>query len=350
MDSELLTKAAFAFGPALILLYVFDKLDAFNLINARLILILLGAGGGLAALSFIANWRVLDGFPIGFSNYSKYVAPLIEETLKAAPIFALYYYNKIGFKLDAVIAGFAVGAGFASIENIWYMVVLADANVTAWMVRGFGTAVMHGGATALFAVISHEMTERQAEASAAHYRIKPLLFVPGLLAAIVVHSVFNHFPNQPLLAMAGTLLLIPATLFLALVRSERATTQWLRADEAAHRRMLDDIHSGRFYETPAGQALRTLVAKLPANVTADASDHIKLKVELVLRAEELILASQSGAVEITKADSENFARLALLEHKLGRSVVGAINAQLGLTRNDLWELERTRERVAQSAV
>lgn len=349
MDSVVLIKAAIAFAPALMLLFVFDRLDAFNLITARTILLLLGAGGALAGLSFIANWRVLDGFPIGFSNYTRYVAPIIEESLKAAPILALYFYNRIGFKLDAVIAGFAVGAGFATVENAWYMFMLTDANVTAWLVRGFGTAVMHGGATALFAVISHEMTERQAEAKASEYRLNPLLFAPGLIAAIVIHAAFNHFPHQPVLAMAGTLLLIPATLFLALVRSERATTHWLKTDETAHRQMLAEIHSGNFYQTGAGKGLQAIVAKLPPAIGADADAYIKLKVELVLRSEELILASQSGeAIAIMPADVQNFAALAALDHKLGRSLVSAIDAQLGLTRNDLWELERTRERVARA--
>lgn len=346
MDALLLTKALIAFAPALVLLFVFDKLDVFNLITARVILALLAAGGALAALSFVANWRVMDGFPIGFSAYSRYVAPPIEEALKAAPILAMFVRNRIGFKLDAVIAGFAVGVGFASIENAWYLLALPEANVSDWMVRGFGTAVMHGGATAVFAVISHEMTERQAEASVSAYRFNPLLFAPGLIAAIAIHSAFNHFPHQPILTMAATLLLIPVTLFLALARSERATQQWLRADHAAHMRLLADIRSGAFAASDAGKALQTLSANAPPHAADAIAKYAELKLELVLIAEETLLSAQSGEGDVVIAEgvAEKFARLDELERALGWTAVAAVDARLALSRNDLWELGRVRAR------
>src|SRR5690606_721274 len=81
MDADLLVKAFIALAPVVVLLVVFDRLDTFNLISAREIAFMLLAGGAIAALSFFANWRVMDGFPIGFSAYSRYVAPVIEESL-----------------------------------------------------------------------------------------------------------------------------------------------------------------------------------------------------------------------------------------------------------------------------
>jgi RsiW-degrading membrane proteinase PrsW (M82 family) len=345
MDADLLVKAFIALAPVVVLLVVFDRLDAFNLISAREIAFMLIAGGALAALSFFANWRVMDGFPIGFSAYSRYVSPVIEESLKAAPLIFLFAQNRIGFKVDAAIAGFAVGAGFSVIENIWYLFTITDANVTAWLVRGFGTAIMHGGATAIFAIISHEMTERQAEGSAAHYRFNPLLFVPGLVAAILIHSVFNHFPHQPLVIMALTLLLAPATIFLALIGSDRATQQWLTTDRLAHEKMLADIRAGVFAETPRGQAINSIVSRL-GEKAPDASAYVELKTELVLRAEELIHTAQSGQpAVITAEDKAKFAKLETLELTLGQTTLAALAAPLGFTRNDLWELSRLHARV-----
>jgi len=345
MDADLLVKAFIALAPVVLLLVVFDRLDTFNLISAREIAFMLLAGGAIAALSFFANWRVMDGFPIGFSAYSRYVAPVIEESLKAAPLIFLFAQNRIGFKVDAAIAGFAVGAGFSVIENIWYLFTITDANVSAWLVRGFGTAIMHGGATAIFAIISHEMTERQAEGSAAHYRFNALLFVPGLLAAIAVHSLFNHFPHQPLVIMALTLLLAPATIFLALIRSDRATQQWLAADRAAHELLLAEIRAGHFAETPRGQAINAIAAKL-GEKAQDARAYVELKTELILRAEELIHAAQSGqATALTAEDKIKFAKLESLELTLGKTTLAALAAPLGFTRNDLWELSRLHARV-----
>jgi RsiW-degrading membrane proteinase PrsW (M82 family) len=345
MDADLLVKAFIAVTPVVLLLVVFDRLDAFNLISAREIAILLGAGGGVAALSFLANLRVMDGFPIGFSAYTRYVSPIIEESLKAAPIVYLFAHNRLGFKVDAAIAGFAVGAGFSVIENIWYLFLITDANVTAWLVRGFGTAIMHGGANAIFAIISHEMTERQAEGAAAHYRFNPLLFAPGLLVAMVIHSLFNHFPSQPVVIMALTLLLAPATIFMALIRSDHATQQWLAADRAAHEKMLADIRAGHFSKTPRGEAVAAIVTRL-GEKSADAQAYVELKTELILRAEELIHAAQSGQPVLPGIeDRAKFARLETLELSLGQTTLAALAAPLGFTRNDLWELSRLKARV-----
>ena len=345
MDADLLVKAFIAVAPVVLLLIVFDRLDAFNLISVREIGILLGAGGLFAALSFLANWRVMDGFPIGFSAYSRYVSPIIEESLKAAPIIYLFARNRLGFKVDAAIAGFAVGAGFSVVENIWYLFTITDANVSAWLVRGFGTAIMHGGATAIFAIISHEMTERQAESSAAHYRFNPLLFAPGLLVAMAIHSTFNHFPHQPLVIMALTLLLAPAAIFLALIRSDHATQHWLAADRAAHESMLAEIRAGHFAETLRGKQIGAIAARLGER-SDDARAYVELKTELVLRAEELIHAAQSGqAVAPTASDAKKFAQLEALELRLGQTTLAALAAPLGFTRNDLWELSRLRARV-----
>lgn len=345
VDLVLTLKAFVAVAPVLALLFVFDRLDVFNLISVREISLLLAVGGVLAALGFLFNWSALDTFPIGRNDYNRYVAPLIEECLKAAPILTLFTLNRLGFKIDAAIAGFAVGSGFAVLENLWYLADYLDANVSAWLVRGFGTAVMHGGATALFAVISHEMTERQAESAAAHYRFNPLLFAPGLVVAVGVHSLFNHFPDQPLVIMAATLLLAPITLFLTLSRSDRVTQQWLKADRDAHHQALMDIRSGHFADSDLGRAIKGLADHFHGAAAADAFAYLELKLELVLLAEELILASHEGAaVNVGPEEREKFARLDALERRLGKSALAAINSQFGFSRNDLWELGRLRAR------
>jgi RsiW-degrading membrane proteinase PrsW (M82 family) len=347
MDAELLLKALIAMAPVLLLLLVFDRLDVFNLIPMRDIGLLVLAGAALALFSYFANLSVLDGFPIGFTAYSRYVAPVIEESLKAAPIIFLFARNRLGFKLDAAIAGFAVGTGFSMAENLWYLAELQDANITDWLVRGFGTAIMHGAATALFAVISHEWSEKQAESAATQYRFNPLLFVPGLLAAMVVHSIFNHLPAQPLLAMVLMLLLAPMTLFLTLARSERVTRQWLAADAAAHRQLLEDIRAGHF-ESKTGSDLRDHLRDLRAANAEDVMAYVELKTELVLRAEESILATHNGgAASMGETELAKFERLDALEKRLGKAVVAAISSRIGFSRNDLYELGRLRARLSQ---
>ena len=106
----------------LVLLGVFIWLDAFKLMSFGEILLLLVLGGIAALVAWPIAGRFLDTLPIGFSNYSRFVAPWIEEAIKAAIMIILFRMNRIGYKLDAVISGFAIGAGFTVVENINYLV------------------------------------------------------------------------------------------------------------------------------------------------------------------------------------------------------------------------------------
>ena len=111
-----------ALVPVLILLAVFVWLDAFKLMSMREIVVLLVLGGLGALAAWPVAGRFLDTLPIGFSIYSRFIAPWIEEAIKAAIMILLFRLNRIGYKLDAVISGFAIGAGFSVAENIIYLV------------------------------------------------------------------------------------------------------------------------------------------------------------------------------------------------------------------------------------
>ena len=95
-------------------------------------------------------------------------------------IVALFRINRIGFKLDAVITGFAVGAGFSVVENILYLVRLPDYGAGIWMVRGLGTAVMHGTTLAVLAAIAHEFAERETRGTVERFRLPLVVVRPGL--------------------------------------------------------------------------------------------------------------------------------------------------------------------------
>jgi RsiW-degrading membrane proteinase PrsW (M82 family) len=348
MDADLVVKGVTAIVPVSVLLLVLDRLDIFNLIKFRTIAVLVGVGGAIAALSYFANLSVLDGFPIGHSEYTRYVSPGIEEALKAIPIVFLFATNRVGFKLDAALAGFAVGAGFSMVENAWYLdTIYSHTNLTAWLVRGFGTAVMHASSTALFAAASHEMNERKFEGDAASYHFNPLLFLPGLLGAYALHSAFNHFDNRPELAMALTLLLAPLALFFILSRSERATQHWIKTDRDAHRVALEAIRSGHFAESDQGKRLKAIAARFQGAVSAaDVFAYLELKMELVLHNEEAMLQVQEGDdVRIDPANREKVERLEQMERRFGRAVLAAIAPALGFSRNDIWELEHFKARV-----
>ncbi len=159
----------------------------------------------LAALE--TNGYAIDFLDLDFSSYSHYAAPVIEETLKALALAYLFARNRIGFLIDAAIMGFAVGTGFALVENIYLIQAFPAANIGVWIIRGFGTAMMHGSATALFAMIAQWLIE---------HRVRPIVlaYIPALAAAIALHTGFNLLGASPLAATAVLLVAVPVALIL----------------------------------------------------------------------------------------------------------------------------------------
>jgi protease PrsW len=346
MDWLLLGKVLAALSPAIVLLVLLERLDAFRLVSTGSVLAYLGAGATLAALSYISNGHVMDGLPIGFTDYTRYIAPLIEEPMKAAIVVALFALGRIGFKLDAAIAGFAIGAGFSLYENAYFIWNFPEANLGVWLVRGFGTAIMHGGATALFAIITHEFAEHRAHREGRISHLYPWVFLPGLAVAIAVHSAFNHLPGNPLLAMLGALILIPITLLSVFSKGGATAHAWLEHDHEAHAEMLAAIRAGRFAETEDGRAVAALARRFPPRIAADVGAWIEMQLTLVLRAEEVLLAHERGErLEVGDAERAQFRRLDELGRELGRTARHAIQPHLRFSRSDLYEVHMLRHRV-----
>ena len=79
------------------------------------------------------------------------------------------------------------------IENIFYLARFPELATSVWLVRGLGTAVMHGATTAILAVTAHELGERSPRRQGGQM-FNPFWLLPGHLVASLVHLVFNQFP------------------------------------------------------------------------------------------------------------------------------------------------------------
>ena len=332
--------------PVLVLVALFMWLDAFKLMTLWETLALLLAGGLAAIAAYPLSGIFLDTLPIGFSNYSRFVAPWIEEALKSIVIVSLFRFNRIGFKIDAVISGFAVGAGFAVAENIFYLWRFPEIAMSAWLVRGLGTAVMHGTTLALMAAIAHELAERETRDAAASYDFNPLWFVPGFFIAVAIHTGFNQFPDQPMLAMLGTMLLAPVTL-MALFRFGATEAQnWLSVERETHRADYETLKQGRFPDGESGRRISELAARLGGTAAGTVREYCEVLTGLVLAAEDA-LARQAGDEQRVEIDArDGFDRLTRLERALGRTAFAALKPLLPFSRNDYWELSELKERLA----
>jgi len=338
MEVDVIVAWSLALVPVLVLTAVFIWLDVFKLVTFRETLVLLLLGGLVAAIAYPISGVFLDTLPIGFNNYSRFVAPWLEEALKAIVVISLFQFNRIGLKLDAVIMGFAVGAGFSVVENIFYLLRFEDLPPSVWMVRGLGTAIMHGTTLAILAAIAHQLAERNMHASAREYHFSPLWFVPGFFAAVAIHTAFNQFPRDPILAMVGTLILAPLSLIAIFRFGTREADQWLAKEEAAHEALVETLHAGKFPDDPGWRRVAALAERSAPQTQIMIREYVTILTELVLTEELELLHKSVHAMGSETGIGAKFDRLTELKQALGKTTLSAVTSLLPFSRADYWEL------------
>ena len=338
-----------ALVPVLAMLTMFVWLDVFKLMTLWEMLGLLVLGGVTAGLAYPISGVFIDTLPIGYSNYSRFAAPWIEETIKILALVFLFRMNRIGFKLDAVISGFAIGAGFSVIENILYLMRFPDLLPSTWMVRGLGTAVMHGTTVAIVAAIAHELSERETREAASDFDFNLLWYVPGLVIAALLHTAFNQFPDRPLYAMIGTLAAAPFIIMALFKFGAQEAQHWLSQESAAHRFALEAWQSGGYPDDESGRRIAALVARSDTASGRLIREYCEHMTALVLAA-ELALHAQSEEGDRVEIDaSATLQKVEASKHAMGRATFAALKPLLPFSRNDYWEVSELKERLARKS-
>jgi RsiW-degrading membrane proteinase PrsW (M82 family) len=336
MTAHLLLEAPVALVPVLALFATLLYLDSYSLVSFREVLFTVAGGALLCLAGLEINALAMDALHLDFADYSRFAAPLVEEGLKALVLIYLFGRNRIGFMIDAAIMGFAVGAGFALVENIYLLNAFPEANMGVWIIRGFGTAVMHSGATALFATIAQALIER-------HVRPIALAYIPALAAAALLHATFNLLGGSPLLATVFLLIACPLSLFFMFAKSEHAVHQWLLSDYESHRHLLEKIENGQFANDEAGKLFLSLAGKFGAEKLEDMFSYMQIHTELVLRAEKMSLAREAGeTIAVSAQDAKRYGRMLELERRIGRPGLMTIRRHLHFSRREHWELNELR--------
>ncbi|MEX0692133.1 MAG: PrsW family glutamic-type intramembrane protease [Gemmatimonadales bacterium] len=326
--------------PVFLFLGALVLIDSYKLVSLRAVLFSVAAGLVAAATSWGANVSLRDALALDAIRYSMYVAPLVEEPLKAAFVVFLMRTNRVGFVVDAAIHGFAIGTGFALLENLYYLLVTTEATLWTWIVRGFGTAVMHGGATAIVAMVAKTF-EHKSNAFRLHH------LLPGLGAAVVLHSLYNHFLLDPILATALIVLVFPALSVAVFQHSERETQNWLGTGFDTDQELLRVIRSGQMAETRVGRYLVSLRNRFPPEVLVDMMCLLRLRVELSIRAKGALLLREAGFDPPHDPKlAATFEELRYLEKSIGRTGLLAMDPFLHTSTRDLWQLNMLSGRAA----
>jgi protease PrsW len=331
---ENIANIAVALVPVFLFLGVLILLDSYKLVKVRSVVASILAGCLAAAVLFVAI-ELLRWFEACTPVYSRYGAPVIEEALKAGFLVYLIRARRVGFMVDAAIHGVAIGAGFALVENIYYLWSLNE-SLLVWVIRGFGTALMHGGATAIFGIVSKNLADVKDSTS-------PLTFVPGFAAAVVIHSIFNHVvPREvlgPVTTTAITVLAVPTLMLVAFTKSERATREWLGVGFDNDAELLTMITTGGIGKTRVGHYLDSIQNKFPGEVVVDILCYLRLYLELAIQAKGILLMRESGfSVDPDPKVQAKFDEMTYLQKSIGKTGLLALSPFLRTSSRNLWQM------------
>lgn len=318
-----------ALAPVVMFLGVLWFMDSFRLVRPSSIVMALIYGAGAAfACEALHRWLLpATGFePLMFSRY---VAPITEEIAKAAFIGLLIARGRVGFLVDAALQGFAIGTGFALVENATYLRDVPDAPLMLWAVRGLGTGVLHGATTAMTGIVGKAMAD-------GHSRSR-LWVVPGVALAVITHSIYNHLLAFPAAGAVLMLLLLPIVVVAVFEQSERATREWVGAGLDLDLMLLQLVISDGFQATRFGTYLRALPSHFEGVVVADMFCLLRIELELAVQAKAWLIAHQAG-LDLPVDDDLRaaLAERAYLERSIGRTGMLALEPLRVTSHRDYW--------------
>jgi RsiW-degrading membrane proteinase PrsW (M82 family) len=333
VNTLLLVRAPIALVPVLLFLVALVQGDSFKLVRLRTVLMLVAVGAAAAGASYVINRYAYLQFDGSFDTYSHFISPWIEESSKAAVLVFLIRTRRVGLPVDAAIAGFAIGTGFALVENLYYLGSRPETALGVQVIRGCGTAIMHGGTTTVMAILSVTLYERRPNAGL-------VLMLPGILAAVALHSGFNLLLVKPALATLAMLLVLPFSVYLVFRHSERALRGWLDEDLDSKVRLLELVNSGTFLDSPVGRILNSLRDRFRGEDLADMLCLLRLHGELALRAKGVLILRESGMEDLPLDDEtrDKLAELAQLERAIGPTGMLALRPLMMATGKDIWQL------------
>lgn len=322
----------FSFLPVLLFLFILYRLDSFKLVKVKMLVMCLLWGMLATFLVYYTNNWLREQLGLKFEDFSRYGAPLTEEIFKVALVVYLISRKKIGFSVDAAIYGFAAGAGFSLAENVFYLLVMnTETGMMVWLLRGFGTAMMHGGCTALFAMIIMDGINRN----------KPLVLAifPGLIAAFLIHSVFNHFFLNPFLQTALIFIVLPLVFVVVFQRSNSVLQNWLEIEFNSEVEMLRMIRQGKISHTKAGDYLISLKQHFSPEVLVDLLCYFSLYLELSIKAKRNLMLKENGFPLIEEADiMEKLLEIKMLRKQVGKLGELALQPLVRMNHRELWKL------------
>ena len=313
---------AVALFPVVLYIFVVYTLDNFSLVGIRDLMLLVGAGL-LAAAACFGLFRLTD--PFVSERVSDYLYPILEEAVKALPLWWLARRKKIAFFIDSVICGAAVGGGFSILENILYL-LMGNLGIGTALFRGLEVALIHMGCSAIVAV-ALMFTVRLLERRHARLPVKKSDITMSLFlffVAAILHILHNYLHPDPLLQFVVVFGSLGGLLVWVYQYDGDMIHRWLDRGLDKQVALMMDIQQGLLGETKTGQFLLSIKENFPAEVYFDIICYVQLYIELAVAAKSRFMTREAGLDEPLDEATRNryleqYAEFKNLEKALGQS-------------------------------
>ena len=326
-----------ALAPVLCLLVLLLMMDSFKLVTIRFVVQAIVAGALAAVVALVINVQLLDRAGLPVALLTRAIAPVVEELLKLLFVVYAIRRRRVGFPVDAAILGFAVGTGFALVENTYYLSAVRSGGTVLWLVRGFGAAVLHGATTAIAAIAAQTLASQKPRPGFG-------VFVPGAIVAIAIHAVYNQFVLPPVIATLLLIAVLPPLVLLTFERSEHSTRDWMSAGLDLDVELLRLVLSDDFGHTRLGTYLQELRSRFPGPVVADMFCLMRLELELGIRAKGMLMAREAGLdVPLDEELLNGLAEVRYLERSIGPTGLLALTPLQVSSDRDAWQKFLLRE-------
>lgn len=274
--------------PTIVYLIILKLLDGFRMVRWNIFVLSLAYGIVACGVTAAIAWTT------GMGAWT----PILEELTKASLAIVLIRRRKIVFHAEAMVYGAAIGGGFAMAENTLYLYRFFDMNLATAIFRGFATALLHIGCTALFATLCLQAKYIWKSADIGKkVNVHTLIAASYILLPLAIHYIYNMHLMPVVVQLALTVVAFLGIFVAISLYNERRIYQWLDHSITYDIRLLAAIRQGRLTETKTGQYLLGIRSQFDAEVFFDIVCFMQLYLELVVSGKSRMLLQQEGLAQ-----------------------------------------------------
>ncbi len=320
--------------PVLLFIVVLIYLDSFKLIDRKRAILIFVAGVLISGVAYFLNNLLTETLDFSHAETIEKIAPIIEELLKYLILIYIIKKGYVGFMSDAAIYGFIIGSGFAFSENIYYYLNITDTNLMLPIVRGFGTAIMHGCTIAFAGVLFIFLRDLK------KFNIFFTSFV-SIIPGLLIHFLYNMFLLPPVFQAVIILIVFSIATNLIFTISEKNIVNWINNELDEEIQLINLFEEGQLLNTNIGNYINKIKERFDTLILFDMIGLIKLNIELSMQLKiNMMLQMNELPIPDDKDLPFKLKEYNRIKKFIGKAAYLALKPIIYKNSKDLWKLNQ----------